>query len=157
MLTFIFELLVPATVKMHEHAWKSHHFTLWQFNIAMEHHNFLMGKSTISTGPCSMSLFVCLPGRVYRLFPFQMSKKNFGEFPAMGWYEAWLTNGYTVAMVQQKKKHGARIRCWRSSLYQVYPVLMSSILVYSHVAWFYHNLCCWISHFVVSLMAYRCL
>ena len=26
---------------------------------------FLSGKSTISTGPFSMSLFVCLPGRVY--------------------------------------------------------------------------------------------
>ena len=28
-----------------------------------------MGKSTISTGPCSMWLFVCLPGRVYRSLP----------------------------------------------------------------------------------------
>ena len=156
MLTFIFELLVPATVKMHEHAWKSHHFTLWQFNIAMEHHNFLMGKSTISTGPCSMSLFVCLPGRVYRLFPFQMSKKKLRGVPSHGMIWS-MANKWIYCGNGSTKKHGARIRCWRSSLYQVYPVLMSSIQVYSHVAWFYHNLCCWISHFVVSLMAYRCL
>ena len=40
-------------------------------NIAMENQwksPFLMGKSTISTGPFSSSLFVCLPGRVSETF-----------------------------------------------------------------------------------------
>ena len=32
--------------------------------ITIEHHHLLMAKSTISTGPFSSSLFVCLPGRV---------------------------------------------------------------------------------------------
>ena len=52
-------MVIPGLVNVDKKSWKDPPFFMGKLTISM-------GKLTISTGPFSMSLFVCLPGRVDR-------------------------------------------------------------------------------------------
>ena len=67
------------------------HCTLWWTNIAMERSTMLfMGKSTISTGPFSIAIYVCLPGWVSMIDPdIQIQNSWFSS-----WF-SWVANAYS--------------------------------------------------------------